>query len=360
MVVTRNEENTVNVRGSIEQSDGIMGHSVCLTRDENTLGNLALLEHNCIQNYDMSRNDTAEVTRGATASRKRRREERDGNLQKRRKANNSEILLSKDTDTFPSEIDVDRNNDVNGTPMKPRLKRQFESLFGDSKPTPSMMKKIKATIEKPPITPRLKRKIDLLFGDDGDQPTIKKKTKLDDFKAKAPPTAEETPFLKAFELGHWHDKAQLMKLTNLPMTSIDRLAKKHCRRVVPHSRKSKGKPDLRLQLIEEEEKAAAVSSRTSSSKEAIVMRQRHQKRLKTLKLDGSKSDDKIKDSTSPVVVIKQPQLEPAASNRPIEWKIPRILDAANSTTALWINETTSPLGQIDQLPKKLLGWKIPS
>ena len=76
MVVTRNEENTVNVRGSIEQSDGIMGHSVCLTRDENTLGNLALLEHNCIQNYDMSRNDTAEVTRGATASRKRRREER--------------------------------------------------------------------------------------------------------------------------------------------------------------------------------------------------------------------------------------------------------------------------------------------
>ena len=90
------------------------------------------------------------------------------------------------------------------------------------------------------------------------------------------------------------------------------------------------------------------------------MRQRHQKRLKTLKLDGSKSDDKIKDSTSPVVVIKQPQLEPAASNRPIEWKIPRILDAANSTTALWINETTSPLGQIDQLPKKLLGWKIPS
>ena len=304
--------------------------------------------------------------------------------------------------------------------MTPRQKRLFESLFGDSEPTPSMvmdhqmaesgkrvesqqkMKRLESSSSRQlvvinakkssaatdgkkkdailkPVTSRLKRKSDVLFDvDDSDkQSRMKKKAKLDKSKAKAQAiiAAEETTFLRAFESGQWHDKTQLAKLTNLPMTSIDRLAKKHCRRVVPFSRKSKAvKPDLRLQLVEREEKAAAASLRKSSSQEAVVMRQRHQKRLKSLKLeDGGdiiRDAKKVKDQATkskPIlysVLVKQPshQLESAvaSSNRLVEWKIPRNPDGADSTTLLRINETTSPLGQIYRQPlKKLLGWKIP-
>jgi hypothetical protein len=342
--------------------------------------------------YDMSGNDR-EVTRVSIAlnSMKRKSEECDGNLHKRRKENNSKMLSNKEI--FRSEIDDD---DIDETLMTPRLGRRFEDLFGDSQPTSSMVRKntldASKRLEKKgqemkqlkssasvhltmnakmsqktggetvkPTTPRLKRKFELLFEDDSDKPTMKK-TKLDVVGTKALAAAEEITFLKAFESGQWHDKTQLAKLTNLPMKSIDRLAKKHCRRVVPHSRKSKGKPDLRLQLIEEEEKAAAVSVRKASSKEAIVMRQRHQQRLKVLKVDGNESKEDKKNEIISVILKRQAQLESRkeiASNSPVQWKIPRIADADNSTTSVWINETISPLEQIDQLPKKLLGWRIP-
>ena len=274
--------------------------------------------------------------------------------------------------------------------MTKTLKRRFESLFGDSQPTPSMIMKHKMTAaagkrlekerlpsssssplvihanklfplaadgKKKDVTmermnpARLKRKFEMLFGDDCDDlPTIKK-SKLDDLKVSNALdiiTDEEKTLIKAFDS---HDDKVQGKHTESPTNSIDRLAKKQCRTVVPLSRKSnKGsKPDLYLQkLIEEKEKVAAISARkASTSKESIVMRQRHQQRLKTLKLDENKSNDKINKGT-------------ILCGRSLDWKIPRIPDAASSTTALWINETTSPLlGQIDQQPKKLLGWKIP-
>jgi len=341
---------------------------------------------------DMSGNDR-EVTRVSIAlnSMKRKSEECDGNLHKRRKENNSKMFSNKEI--FRSEID----DDIDETLMTPRVRRRFEDLFGDSQPTSSMVRKntldaskrlekkgqemkqlqpsssvqlaMNAKISQKtggeavkPTTPRLKRKFELLFEHDRDKPTMKK-TKLDVVGTKAIAATEEITFLKAFQSGQWHDKTQLAKLTNLPMKSIDRLAKKHCRRVVPHSRKSKGKPDLRLQLIEEEEKAAAVSVRKASSKEAIVMRQRHQQRLKALKVDGSESkEDKKNEIISAILKRQAHQLESrkeTASNSPVQWKIPRIADADNSTTSVWINETISPLEQIDQLPKKLHGWRIP-
>ena len=86
------------------------------------------------------------------------------------------------------------------------------------------------------------------------------------------------------------------------MNSIDRLAKNHCRRVVPFSRKSKGvKPDRRLQLIEKEEEAAAASLRKSSSQEAVVMNQRHQKRLKSLKLEVTTLNASESTKSAPIM-----------------------------------------------------------
>ena len=334
--------------------------------------------------------------REVTPSRKRTRDqEGDENLHKRRKANNSEMLLiNKDCTLVPSfEIGDDlKNSDIDETPMTPRLKRRFESLFGDSLPTPSMIMKHKMTaavdkrLEKGPqeknkclpsssssqlviaslaadgkekvasvkqMTPRLKRKLTMLFGDHSDDRPAMKKTKLDDSKALnalVVITDEANAFpIKAFEL---YEKEQV-KLTGLPTISTNHLAKKRCRGVVvPFSQKSKGssKPDLRFhQMIEEKRKVAAVSVRkVSASKEAIVMRQRHQQRLKTLKLDEHKIDD-IK--TKGTILY----------GKSLDWKIPRVPDAADSATALWINETTSPLlGQIEQQPKKWLGWKNPS
>jgi len=70
------------------------------------------------------------------------------------------------------------------------------------------------------ITSRLKRKFDTLFGDDGSEQSTIKKTKLDEcIKTKA----EGTTFLNASESGKSHDKLQLSKLiSNLSVNSIDR------------------------------------------------------------------------------------------------------------------------------------------
>ena len=83
----------------------------------------------------------------------------------------------------------------------------------------------KAAADDVPVKPsviisRLKRKFDTLFGDDGSEQSTIKKTKLDESnKTKA----ERTTFLNASESGKSHDKPQLSKLTsNLSVTSIDR------------------------------------------------------------------------------------------------------------------------------------------
>ena len=331
-----------------------------------------------------------------TSSRKRKSDrDHDGNLHKRREGKNNRemiFLINKDyNNVVPSaEIGDDlKNGDTDETPMTSRLKRRFESLFGDSQPTPSMIMKHKitaagkrldfemnmclpssssrqsviaplaadgkekdATVKR--MTSRLKRKFKMLFGDDCDDlPTIKK-SKLDDLKASNSleiTIDEEKTSIEAFDS---HDDKVQGKLIKLPTYSIDRrqpdLTKKQCRTVVPFAQKSKdSKLDLCLQkLIEEKEKVTAISARKASmSKESIVMRQRHLQRLKTLKLDENKSNDKINRGT-------------ILCGRSLDWKIPRIPDAVDSTTALWINEATSPLlGQIDKQPEKLLGWKIP-
>jgi hypothetical protein len=168
--------------------------------------------------------------------------------------------------------------------MTKRLERQFESLFGDIEPTPSMVmkhqmavtdagkrlephqkmkllpssssrqlvvgpnisaetdgKKKVATV-KPVMT--TKRKLELLLfpGDDGEQQPVIKKTKSDRGNALVPDEDEdETAFLKAFanSKSKTFFKSELRELTGLSMTKITNLTSKFCEKVNASSQRSK-------------------------------------------------------------------------------------------------------------------------
>ena len=212
--------------------------------------------------------------------------------------------------------------------MTKRLERQFESLFGDIEPTPSMVmkhqmavadagkrlephqkmkllpssssrqlvvganisaatdgKKKVATV-KPVMT--TKRKLELLLfpGDDGEQQSVIKKTKLDKGNALVPDEDEdETAFLKAFanSKSKTFFKSELRELTGLSMTKITNLTSKFCEKVNASSQRSK----LRLKPTA---KAAAADVPVKPS----VITSRLKRKFDTLFGDDSSEQSTIK------------------------------------------------------------------